>query len=306
MYKNAVEGDRVNAGSDLMQLANLKAIWVEAEVYEYELPWLEIGSSVKILSPYDPTVTITSQISYIYPYLNSQNRAAKVRLQVENSSLTFKPGMFVDLHLDARTIENAVVLPREAVVRSGKYNLVFLAKGEGKFEPRKVELGLEGDGGMFEIRSGVEAGETVVTSAQFLIDSERQLKEALEKLLADGGTEEDLHRSMGHDHSSTSKSEKKGVTERSEAPGPTMEAVFTSDSLYACPNHDHVITAESNTICPLDKVPLVAMTSEVISTLRDSEPYACVMCPIVHPGSEKDERCAICNMKLKPIPRETN
>lgn len=306
MHKNAVEGDRVNAGADLMQLANLKEIWIEAEVYEYELPWIDVGSSVKVLSPYDPTVTVTAQINYIYPYLNPQNRAAKIRLQVENSSLTFKPGMFVDLQLDARMIENAIVLPREAVVRSGKYSLVFLAKDEGKFEPRTVKLGLEGDDGMFEILSGVEEGETVVTSAQFLIDSERQLKEALAKLLAGGGSEEDLHKSMGHDHASMSKGEKKGVMEMSEASGVTMEDVFTSDSLYACPNHDHVITAESNTICPLDKTPLVTMTADDITTLRDSDPYACVMCPIVHPGTEKDERCAICNMKLKPIPRETN
>lgn len=306
MHKNAVEGDRVNAGTDLMQLANLKGIWIEAEVYEYELPWIEVGSSAKILSPYDPAIIVTSQISYIYPYLNPQNRAAKIRLQVDNSSLTFKPGMFVDLQLTARTILNAVALPREAVIRSGKYNLVFLAMGEGKFEPREVELGLEADGGLFEIRSGIEAGETVVTSAQFLIDSERQLKEALEKLLAGGGSEEDLHKSMGHDHASMSEDDKAGAKTMSEASGATMEAVYTTDSLFACPNHDHVITAEAGTICPLDQTPLAAMSLTDVETLRESDPYACVMCPIVHPGFEKDERCAICNMKLKPIPRATN
>jgi hypothetical protein len=292
MHKNAIEGAHVAAGSDLYTIANLNSVWIEADIYEYELPWIAVGQTATATRPYNSAVQFISQVSYIYPYLNPSNRTAKIRLEVDNPNLELKPEMYVDLKIEARALTNVVTVPREAVIRSGRRDLVFLDMGEGEFKPREIQLGLEADDGLQEVISGLEAGEIVVTSAQFLLDSERQLKEALEKLLAGGGSEADLHLSMGHaaDGSGTV-----------EASGATMNVFAEGEEFYQCPDHDHIVTADANTHCPHDQKALEKMTAEQVAELKASDPHGCVMCPVIYPGSQKDERCSICNMKLKPV-----
>jgi Cu(I)/Ag(I) efflux system membrane fusion protein/cobalt-zinc-cadmium efflux system membrane fusion protein len=182
LHKNAVEGAAVKAGMDLYRIVDLSAVWVEAQVYEYELPWIKSGSSVTIRSAYDPNLLLEGRIDYIYPYLDAKIRTAKIRIVVPNQRLDLRPDMYVDVLLDAQSRKNAVVIPKNAVIRSGERNIVFIALGEGRFIPHEIELGLE-TSEYYEVTSGLASGTSVVTSAQFLLDSEAKLMEAIQRRL---------------------------------------------------------------------------------------------------------------------------
>lgn len=301
MRKQVVEGGVVTAGADLYEIADLSEVWVQAQIYEYELPWVKVGQKAMVSLPYDPDFRVKGDIRYIYPYLDQRTRTATIRLSVPNPNQILKPDMFADVDIVSRLRQNVVAVPREAVVRSGRRDLLFVDIGDGHFEPRPVQLGLEADEFKYEILSGVEPGEMVVISAQFLLDSELQLQEALAKLMAGGGSEADLHAAMGHsghggDGGTAAKTGKK------LAEGATMERVHTDETLYRCPMHHEIVGLDADTHCPLCEMPLKLMPQPDVNTLRTSEPFGCVMCPVVVPGRDKDKRCPICEMKLKAIP----
>jgi Cu(I)/Ag(I) efflux system membrane fusion protein/cobalt-zinc-cadmium efflux system membrane fusion protein len=299
MSKNVTEGARVRAGSDLMTIADLSTVWVKAQVYEYELPWISAGMPARISLPYDPERALSGEVNYIYPYLDPETRTATIRLTLSNPGLLLKSDMYVDVDLRTRPKENVLSLPREAVVRSGRRDVVFVSKGEGRFEPREVKVGLEADDYLYEVLAGLEEGEMVVTSAQFLLDSESQLQEALLKM--SGGTPpqavQEATGRAGHGEMEISKTE----TAAHDASGATMEQLFTSDALFQCPMHHEIVSPDPHARCPLCEMPLKKMSAVEVKILRDSHPYGCVMDPIVVPESEKDARCPICEMKLTLI-----
>jgi RND family efflux transporter MFP subunit len=175
--KKALEGMRVEGGEDLYVLADLADVWVYADLYEYELPLVQVGQRAKVSLSYYPGEEFRGEVVYIYPYLDSQTRTARVRIEFPNPGWKLKPGMFANVEIQTDRGEGLVV-PGSAVLDSGTRKIVFVDKGEGRFEPREVELGgRAGDG--FEVLSGLEEGEQVITSANFLIDSESQIKAAL-------------------------------------------------------------------------------------------------------------------------------
>ncbi|GIV57900.1 MAG: hypothetical protein KatS3mg042_0813 [Rhodothermaceae bacterium] len=184
--RNALEGTYVRAGQDLFRIADLRSVWVHASFYENEVPWIREGQPVTMELSYLPGKTYTGHVSYIYPYLREKARDVHVRLIFANPDLDLKPGMYANVTLQGRTIPNALVVPTEAVIRSGERSLVFVARGEGRFEPREVRLGAEGGPGnrYVHILSGLLEGEDVVVSAQFLLDSESRLQEAIQKMLS--------------------------------------------------------------------------------------------------------------------------
>jgi membrane fusion protein, copper/silver efflux system len=178
----ARKGQYVTPKTELYMIADLSNIWVYADVYEYELPWIKLGDEVEMSLTAVPGKTFTGHLSYIYPYAESRTRTIKVRLLFNNKELLLKPEMFADVKIYAGALTDVVVIPVEAIVRSGKINQVFVVSSPGKFEPRQVKLGLESDGKVV-ILSGIKAGDEVVTSAQFLIDSESKLREATSKMM---------------------------------------------------------------------------------------------------------------------------
>lgn len=307
IHKNAVEGGYSKAGMDLFQIADLSKIWVESEIYEYELPWVQVGQDAAVHLAFDPEQVFEGNVSYIYPYLNPKTRTATIRIALDNSAGILKPDMYAQVRIKTRKRENVVAIPREAVVRSGKRDIVFLALGDGKFLPREVGLGLEADNSLYEVRTGLNQGEHVVISAQFLLDSEAQLQEALQKLLSDGNAMTDKksqaeHGEHAHSARESSKKEAEGKTSHEHvASGVTMGALFASDSLYWCPMHHEIVTADGDARCPLCNMFLKPMPTEELERLRHSHPYGCVMCPVVRPASEKDEKCSVCGMFLKLI-----
>jgi Cu(I)/Ag(I) efflux system membrane fusion protein/cobalt-zinc-cadmium efflux system membrane fusion protein len=181
--KSAVEGAFVKAGTMIYSLADLSRVWVEAHIYEYELPWVAEGQFAEITLPYQPGKIFSGRVSYVYPYLQQKTRDVVIRIEFENPEMLLKPDMYVDVYIKTKPKGNGMVIPSEAVIRSGERNLVFVTRGDGKFTPREVILGLTVDAGKVQVLTGLAPGETVVTSGQFLLDSESKLKEAIQKML---------------------------------------------------------------------------------------------------------------------------
>ena len=176
------KGQYVTPKTELYMLVDLNKVWVLADIYEYELPWVNVGDTVEMTLASVPGRTFTGELSYIYPYAEAKTRTTKVRLVFDNADLTLRPDMLADVTIEANPQENAIVIPSEAVVRSGGRTQVFVVRAPGKFEPRNIQIGIESQG-QVSVISGVEAGETVVTSAQFLVDSESKLREATAKMM---------------------------------------------------------------------------------------------------------------------------
>ncbi len=167
---NIREGFYVQPGTTLMSIANLDVVWVEAEVFERQVSQVSVGLPVSMTLDYLPNQSWKGSVDYIYPTLNSQTRTARVRLRFSNTSHALKPNMFAQvlIHTEAREV---TVIPREALIRTGMQERVVLALGDGKFKSIEIESG-QFFNDYVEIISGLKVGEQVVTSAQFLLDSE--------------------------------------------------------------------------------------------------------------------------------------
>ena len=172
--KMAVVGMKVMPGEKLFDIADLSTIWIVADIYEYELPLVKVGQPARITLSYFPGKELSSKIDYIYPTISADTRTAKIRLTLPNPGGQLKPQMFtnVEIRID---LGKKLTIPDSAVIDTGKGQIVYVDKGDGAFEPREVELGLRADGAV-EVLRGIKAGEKVVSSANFLIDSEAQLK----------------------------------------------------------------------------------------------------------------------------------
>ena len=172
------QGMYVRAGMPLLEVADLSTIWVDADIYQYELPWIKVGQPVIMSLEYLPGETFRGKVDYIYPYLNEATRTVKVRLRFPNPKLKLKPAMFSQVKIESPVIHNAVVVPADAIINTGLSQHVFIALGQGRFTPQKVKLGVLGNNGMRQILSGLKGGEEVVTSAQFMLDSESRFRSA--------------------------------------------------------------------------------------------------------------------------------
>ena len=177
--KNVVAGTAHKAGTTLMRIADLSQVWVEAELYEGELPLVKEGMPVTVTLPYLPGESFEGQIDYIYPYLDDASRTGRVRLSVANPEGHLKPDMYAEVKLKA-DLGRRLAVPEEAVIIAGELRVVFEDLGEGRLAPRKVQTGQRA-GGFIEIIEGIEAGDRVVTSGNFLIASESRLKGGMEQ-----------------------------------------------------------------------------------------------------------------------------
>lgn len=174
--KKVFKGRFVEPEMTLYTIADLSTVWVNAEIYEYEVPFVKLGQPATVTFASYPGEHFHGQVSYIYPYLNKEARTVKVRLELPNPDVRIKPEMYGDVLINAnRGI--TLALPEQAVLDSGRRTLVFVVRGEGLFEPRTVKLGPQ-IGSYYEVREGIAEGERVVTSGNFLIDSESKLMAA--------------------------------------------------------------------------------------------------------------------------------
>ncbi|MCF8029245.1 MAG: efflux RND transporter periplasmic adaptor subunit [Desulfobacteraceae bacterium] len=180
--KNAQEGDFVKSGATIYQIADLSSVWVEAHIYEYELARVEKGQQAEMTLPYLPGEKYTGQVAYIYPYLQRKTRDVVVLLEFANPDMFLKPDMYGDVRIGTGEGETGIHVPRSAVLRSGERDVVFVRRGAGKYSPREVKLGMPLDNDRMQILEGLAPGEQVVTSGQFMLDSESKLREASQKM----------------------------------------------------------------------------------------------------------------------------
>lgn len=192
IHKTAYEGTFVRMGTNLFTLGELDALWIVADVYEFDAPWVGPGQEATIELTYLPGQLQTARVDYIYPTLDERTRTIQVRLVIPNAEVALRPGMFATVRIHAQPVGETLVVPSEAVIHSGERNVVFVALGEGRFEPRDVRLGVWGTQG-YQVLDGLEEGERVVTSGQFLLDSESRLRQvALDMLGAESPIESDM------------------------------------------------------------------------------------------------------------------
>ncbi|ADE14801.1 efflux transporter, RND family, MFP subunit [Nitrosococcus halophilus Nc 4] len=177
--KNVVEGTAQQAGATLLRIADLSRVWVEAEVYEAELPLVGEGMKAEIHLPYLPDQRFQGVVDYVYPYLEGQSRTGRIRITLANPNGVLKPDMYAEVKLKAE-LGQRLTVPEEAVIIAGETRVVFEDLGGGRLAPRLVQTGQQANG-LMEILSGLESGDRVVTSGNFLIAAESRLKAGIQQ-----------------------------------------------------------------------------------------------------------------------------
>ncbi|MGB8952019.1 MAG: efflux RND transporter periplasmic adaptor subunit [Candidatus Aminicenantales bacterium] len=222
-HKAVVEGDKVSPGMDLFHIADLSKVWVEAAIYESELSLVHQGQRAELELDHVKGQKLEGKVDFIYPYLDQKSQANNVRLVFNNPDLMLKPDMYATVRIYSQTVSQSLAVPSEAVIHSGKRDIVFVTKGDGKFEPREVKTGTESDDGFVQVISGLFDGEEVVVSGQFLLDSESRTREAIAKMRA---------------------------ATAQKAQEPPMELEKGKAEFYTCPMHPDFLTTDKNARCP--------------------------------------------------------
>jgi len=230
MHKTIQAGSKIKAGSDLYHIADLTTIWVKAEIYEYEIPFVRTGLKVEMTLTNLPGRIFSGEIDYIYPILNPKSRTQQIRIVIPNNDLDLKPGMFADVFINQQEVEEVLTIPVSAIINSGSEKIVFVSYEIGKYEPRTIITGLYDDkNGYIQVKSGLSDGDQIVLSGQFLLDSESQLREAVQKLLAEK-LQVTSEKQM-HDHENTG-------------------------TYYTCPMHPNIVEEEPGD-CPICGMDLI-------------------------------------------------
>lgn len=267
LEKNILEGQKIMAGEPLLKIANLYNLWLTADVYEYEISKVKIGSSANINFNFLPGKTYQGKVAFIYPTLDEQSRTVKVRIDVPNRNGELKPSMFANVVIEGPSLKPTPVIPENAVIRSGKMDIVIVDLGDGKFKPQQVELGIYSDG-YYQVLNGLSAGNKIVTSAQFLIDSESNLKAAVSQFQT--GT---------HVHSSDVNEKQEMIDEKRETKNDKQEMKMEENDHSNSIVHEGVIDVES-----IDK-------NNDGKLFQDPMDWNVI--------SDEPGRCPLCNMKLK-------
>ncbi len=178
--KEVVQGAHIEAGAELYTIADLSRVWILADIYEYELAFVKVGQQASVSLSYEPDARLTGRVGFIYPTLDPQTRTAKVRFELDNPGEKLKPDMYTNVELRV-DLGIRLAIPQEAIIESGQKQLVFLHHGGGKLEPRLIKSGMK-TGEWVEVLTGLKEGDHIVTSANFLIDSESRLKSAVDSM----------------------------------------------------------------------------------------------------------------------------
>jgi RND family efflux transporter MFP subunit len=183
---HGLDGMAIRPGMELLHIVNLESLWLRAEVYEHQLPWLDIGSSAEVTFDYMPGEAFSGRVLYIEPEVSPETRTVTLTLELPNPSGKLRVGMFATVNFAPVETADVLTIPSQAVIRSGTRNIAVVDLGQGRFAPREVVLGAESDG-FVEVVDGLSDGDRIVVSAQFLIDSESNLRAAIGSLLANRG-----------------------------------------------------------------------------------------------------------------------
>ena len=287
--KNVVEGQMVDPGMKIYRLADLGLVWVQADIYEQDLVYLKLGQEAAMTLSYLPDREFRGRVTYIYPNVDEKTRTAHVRMEFHNPGYFLKPGMFATVKVVSELEPSVLLIPDMAILRSGEKTTVFVALDGGKFDPRAVTLGPQAENDEYQVLSGLSEGERIVTSGQFMLDSESQLREAIQKMLEPGKASE---------------------RERTEAPS-TLNAASASPSTaagavkYICPMPEHVSIAYDHPgKCPICGMTLVPVSQETLKKLQPGGRILYYTCPMPEHSdvrSDKPGQCPKCGMTLIPV-----
>lgn len=197
---NVAEGMHIEPGTTLVSLADLSSVWVNAEVYEDQAPWLSEGAHAMVHVPFMPERMWHGIVDYVYPTVDTQTRTVRARLVFDNSDMSLKPGMYAEVAIDVTPIHHALTIPRSSLIQTGSSNRVILDMGSGTFRPVAVSVGVE-SGDRVQIVSGLKPGDMVVSSGQFLLDSEASLSGSFARMEGSENTTDTQvdHSQMEHD-----------------------------------------------------------------------------------------------------------
>jgi Cu(I)/Ag(I) efflux system membrane fusion protein/cobalt-zinc-cadmium efflux system membrane fusion protein len=182
----ALEGKMASPGMELYQIADISSLWLYVDVYQYQLPWVKVGQQADIEINYFPGESFKGKVLFFDPSVNEQTRTVRMNIEVPNKDGRLRPQMFATVKISPVAVKDAVLIPKSAVLHTGERTVVVVDLGDGRFQPREVKLGIEGTDA-YQVLEGLEAGEKVLISAQFLIDSESNLREAVTKMTQDHG-----------------------------------------------------------------------------------------------------------------------
>ena len=177
----ALDGMLARPGINLFKIVDLSTIWLEAEVFEDQIPWLRVGQRALVEVPHQPRRRYMGTVRYVYPFFDQDTRTLRLSIELDNPGGELRADMYANVTFDVPSARGVLAVPEEAVIRSGERDVIVIDLGDGTFHVREVDLGVNGNG-LWEVRSGLAEGSRVVVSSQFLIDSESNLREAIRKL----------------------------------------------------------------------------------------------------------------------------
>lgn len=264
LRKDITEGEKIIKGQMLMHVADLSNIWIMADVYEHELGKVELGSDALVIFNSFPESKYIGKVSFIDPVLDPETRTVKVRIELDNPGLKIKPSMLARVEFKGKENKPLPIIPEEALIRTGMKNIAVLALGNGKFKPVEIKLGMYSNG-YYEVLDGLEPGNRIVTSAQFLIDSESSLKSALKQFSAPD-------------------SNKMSVDDKTETSDMRMDE-----------EHTHKVENEYGIDSPLIRTGIIDVKS--LDSNGDGKLFECPMDWNII--GDEYQRCPSCEMKMK-------
>jgi len=304
MEKMVVEGQMVDAGMKTYRLADLGLVWVQAQIYEQDLDYVKLGQEATVTLSYLPDREFRGRVTYIYPNVDEKTRTARVRMEFHNPGYFLKPGMFATVQVLSELAPSVLLVPDMAILRSGEKTTIFVALEGGKFEPRTVTLGPHAENDYYQVVSGLNEGERIVTSGQFLLDSESQLREAIQKMLEPKKTGEapvtapqDTNVMPAITHETMPGMSHEGML--------GMSSTTNAAVKYICPMPEHVsIEYDHPGNCPICGMTLVPVTATTLKKLQPGGKLLYYTCPMpehsdVH--ENKPGKCPKCGMTLIPV-----
>jgi multidrug efflux pump subunit AcrA (membrane-fusion protein) len=296
--KMVVQGQMVDPGMKMYRLADLGLVWVQAQIYEQDLGYMKLGQEATVTLSYLPGREFRGRVTYIYPNVDEKTRTARVRMEFHNPGYFLKPGMFATVQVSSELEPSVLLVPDMAILRSGEKNTAFVALDSGKFEPRTLILGPQAENDMYQAIGGVKEGERIVTSGQFMLDSESQLREAIQKML---------------EPKQAGKAVPEGAPGSNATPGHVMSPEVTAVSptnattvvKYICPMPEHVsIQYDHPGKCSICAMTLVPVSEAALAKLQPGGKLLHFTCPMPEHSevrSDKPGKCPKCVMTLIPV-----
>ncbi len=284
MEKMVYSGQKIEPGMPLYKIVDLSRIWAIANVYQEDLPFVKTGQDAQITITSMPSMVFNGKVTFISPVLDDISRTAKVRIEISNTSdYSLKPQMFANVTLSSKKPVEGLAVPEQAVIRSGTRSIVIVSIGNGYFKPQQIKTGLTVDG-FTQVLDGLEDGTTIVTSSQFLIDSESNLRAAV-RTLTNSSSQDTATKQGGLIDYNAMLDSVKMVTSDNQ---PAVSTI--NDGVYYCPMHPEVVS-DTPSKCPKCGMNLVKKEGTA-----DKAVYTCPMHPEII--SYTPSKCPLCGMNL--------